>query len=179
MKKKLITFLGIMSIGTFSWHSILTVQYFLGLMPHNIGMTISGFAFVFFLTMHMVLTLIDIIKTTKRTSNEKFYINYSFEQALQNMSGLFIFGFAVLHAVFIELHKAFGTQIFSICWWLTDILLFLCISIHLCITLPHVMISCGIVTNRKLYNFIKIIIYIVSVSLFVLLTYAHTVFTFA
>lgn len=179
MKKKLITFLGIMSIGTFTWHSILTVQYFLGLMPHNIGMLISGFAFVFFLTIHMVLTLIDIIKTTKRTGKEKFYMSYSFEQALQNMSGLFLYGFALLHSVFIELHRVFETQVFNICWWITDIFLFLCITLHFCITFPHVMISCGIVTNRKLYNFIKIIIYVVSISLFALLVYAQTVFTFA
>jgi succinate dehydrogenase/fumarate reductase cytochrome b subunit len=178
MKKKMITFLGLMSIGVFSWHSTLTIQYFLGQTPQNIGMNISGFLLVFFLTIHMILALTNVVKNSKRTGDERFYMKYIVEHSLQIFSGISIFGFATFHALFFELHKALGSQIFLVAWLISDILFYLCISIHLCIGMPHMMISYGIITNKKIYSTVKGILVIITVALFVLLTYAQAVFTF-
>lgn len=178
MKKKMITFLGFMSVGVFFWHSTLTVQYFLGQMPHNVGMNGTGFILVFFLTIHAILALTNMVKNAKRTSGERFYMKYIMEHGLQNVSGICIYGFALLHALFLELHKAIGTQPLLISWLISDILLYLSITIHLCIALPHILISCGIITNKKAFGIAKGILVFISAALFVPLTYAQTIFTF-
>lgn len=179
MKKKMISFLGFMSVGIFSWHSSLTVQYFLGKMPHNIGMNVTGFILVFFLTIHAILALTNMVKNAKRTGGERSYAKYIMEHGLQNVSGICIYGFALLHALFLELHKALGTQPLLISWLIADIMLYLSITIHLCIALPHLLISYGIITNKKAYSISKGILVAVSAALFIPLTYAQTVFTLA
>jgi succinate dehydrogenase/fumarate reductase cytochrome b subunit len=177
MKKKMITFFGFMSVGVFFWHSTLTVQYFLGKMPHNIGMNVTGFILVFFMTIHMILALINMVKNAKRTKGERFYSKYIMEHGLQNVSGICIYSFALLHALFLELHKAFGTQFLLFSWLIADVFLYLSITIHLCIALPHILISCGIITDKKVYSITKGILVVISAALFVPLTYAQTVFT--
>ncbi len=179
MGKKVIAFFGFMSVSTFIWHSILTVKYFLGLMPYHPVLNIGGIMLAVFLTIHMIFALINMVKNAKRTRNERFYMKFIPEHGLQNVSGICIFGFAVLHSIFLELHKVFGTQALDIAWWVSDIFLYLTVAVHLWISLPHIVISCGIVTNRKMYDIIKTIVGIISIVIFIVLTYAHTVFTFA
>ena len=177
MKKVMVIF-GFLSVGMFFWHSILSVRYFYGKLPYTPALDAVGGMLAACLTVHIVLTLIDIVKNARKMKGQRFYSKYTVDSSLQNITGISLIGFLILHVMAIELNRALHSNISGIIWWAVDLFFYLTICLHLAITLPHTLITYGIVTHRIPYNIARAVLYAISILGFVMLAYSHTVFCF-
>ncbi len=179
MLKKIIIILGILTMITFFVHSILSFRYFMGWDEYSFSYNITGVILAGIMTLHFIFGLIKIIQSSKKTSKERFYMRYIAEYSLHNMSGIFSFGFALLHAVFIELNRYYQNQLFNICWLVTDVMMYITIIIHLSISISHLFITFGLIKNSKNLKHVKRTVYILGGAFSAAITYSHFVFSFS
>lgn len=176
--KKTTTILGVFTMIIFILHAVISFAYFMGLREYSFAYNITGVILAGIMTFHFIFGLIIIIRTSKKTANERFYMKYILEYSLHNMTGIFSFALALVHSLFIELNRYFQTPIFSMCWLITDVLLYTVVFVHLSISIPHMFIGFGLCTNSDTYKKIKKVTYILGVICTVLLIFSHIVFSF-
>src|SRR5574344_1376530 len=167
MKKKVITILALLSFILFLIHSVLGIQVFFHVNEHALLTDKIGRILITCVFLHMVLALSEVIKNTKRTHAEKKYHAFTKEETVQVCTGICIIIFAALHTVSVK-------QPSHIFLFISNVALFLVLFIHLGVTVPHLLISYGIITNNKLYRNLKGAWYSISTALFILYSIANS-----
>ena len=176
--KKVMALFGFLSVGFFFWHSFLSVRYFYGNIPYTPALDYVGWMLAACVCVHMVPALINRIRNAVKMKNQRIYQRYIMDSAIQNITGISLVGFLILHVLAIELHKALASDITGTIWWAVDLLFFLTAFIHMAIALPHLLITYGIVTRKIPYKIARAVIFTLSLFGFVMLGFSRTVFLF-
>jgi hypothetical protein len=169
MKKIVISVLGILSAALFAVHFIPGIKLYLrtgGFLPL---IPLSGFVLIALIAAHMIPALIDVFQTMKASGNQVKYRKETMESELQIVSGICIGAAVVLHMIFGPLSFSSGSHVIRACYLTANLLMYTAVCVHLAVSVPHVFITFGIVTDSVLYRVIRIISWVAAAAVLVLL----------
>lgn len=173
MKKIVISVLGILSAALFTVHFIPGIKLYLrtgGFIPL---IPLSGFVLVALVAVHMIFALIDMFRTIKTEKEQIKYRKEAIENEIQIVSGICIGITVVLHMIFGPLSFISNSHVIRACYLTANLLMYSAVCVHLAVSVPHVFITFGIVTDSVLYRVIQTISWGTAAAVFILLVYAN------
>lgn len=173
MKKIVISVLGILCAVLFMIHSIPGVKLFLRTGDFLPLVPLSGIILTALIAAHMIPALIDVCRIMKAERDRVRYLRETIESELQIISGICIGITVVLHMIFGPLNFTSDSHVIRACYLTANLLMYSAVCVHLAVSVPHVFITFGIVTDSVLYRVIQTISWGTAAAVFILLVYAN------
>ena len=177
--KKAVLHLGFVSVFMLIWHSVLTVQYYSGGLPYSAAFRVTGAMLAAAAAVHGAISVVQMVKNVRKMKGHRYYSKLITDGTAQNTTGLFVVGFLIIHAVCVELNLAFDIRGLRILQLVFDIAFYASVCLHLCITMPHMLISYGMVTRKSVYTVLRAVICAVFLVFLAVLIRAETIFMLA
>src|SRR5574344_4691 len=156
--KKINIIAGIIVLCMFIWHSAAACTYLLGITGYSEVFDKSGRILFTLAFLHIVINVAARIKVASRTRNLTGYPSLWVSTYLQNRAGYFIIGLMPLHLVFAEITKHAPSAQAEVARFVIESLFYVCLSIHICYAVEHMLITFGIITDKKRFGRAKIAI---------------------
>lgn len=151
-------------------HALLTGLLLAGLIEYTPNTIVTGEVLLFFVILHIIISLYLFIKDKIKQRKIRFYANINKDTTVQAISGIFIIIFIAAHVLsYIYLPAYIPNFNWQITHLIIDTLLFITLFIHLQVSLPRLLVSFGFLVEKNDYDKSKKVIRIILIIIFTLL----------
>ena len=157
--RKLNSLLVIIIILILASHALLTGLLLAGLIEYTPNTIVTGEILLFFVILHIIISLYLFIKDKIKQRKIHVYANINKDTIVQAISGIFIIIFIVAHVL----------SYWQITHLTIDTLFFITLFIHLQISIPRLLVSFGFLVEKNDFDKCRKVIRILLIIIFTLL----------
>lgn len=168
--RKLNSVLVIIIVLILASHALLTGLLLAGLIEYTPNTIVTGEVLLFFVIVHIIISLYLFIKDKIKQRKIRVYANINRDTIVQAISGIFIIVFIVAHVLsYIYLPAYIPNFNWQITHQTIDTLFFITLFIHLQISIPRLLVSFGFLVEKNDYDNCRKVIRIILLIIFTLL----------